>query len=378
MKMLLDKLMGFWTSTGSKTSFSSSTWATKRSNWPTAAKHPSKFEYGENGVQYGLLDRAGSSLSFAASPWISSATWEGVSMLDKYIHAAAALGTANIVDTNKSSIKRLSSKQIAANVANISPSVKPKECVHQRTTTTFAISHEFNHRGSVTLETSAALEVQALPYQSVISLAMPPRPCLLPGSPIPEPDPSNLPFGDTEDYQDSMIIHYVDELQMTYVAAAERYSEKFPCDTLNAKGLRKRHIHCLMRLKKRFGVKTEQELAKLRDVNSIVRNRGSKHRKRVSETENVRGTVITSSAPAKSMLASTNHGTKSPELNTQVVPRPFEKTCIVVWRDAEALSWKEIRNRLEEKYQWKLGKTNVKKHYNFSLSRVYGVGRKNV
>jgi hypothetical protein len=363
---MLKRLVGFLLPGGSKSILSSSNGVTKRGAWPTAPRCASVVDRGNMRTQCGLLGGADTSLSSAALTWLSSATWEGISMSEKRIKDSAALKSSDTLDATPLSNRHFS-KQSDPTVADIKPFSKPRERIHQRRINSSATSCDSKHRNSVDL-----------PYQSIVSLAMPPRPFRVPGSPNPAPDPSNLPFGKTEDYSNSMIIHYVDELQMTYAAATRKYNKMFPHHKLSAWKLRHRHIQCLLRLKKRFRVKTEQELASLRDVNLIVQNRGTKYRKRFSDTESVDSTVVTPETLQHPVLASLEPSTKDLETCSQVAPRLFEKVCIVVWRDAEARTWKQIKDRLEEKYQWSVGKTTVKKHYNSSLDRVYGVGGKDM
>ncbi|KAH7095265.1 hypothetical protein FB567DRAFT_543607 [Paraphoma chrysanthemicola] len=178
----------------------------------------------------------------------------------------------------------------------------------------------------------AALEVQKLPYQSIISLNMPPRIGQGPNAPIPAPVQGEYPFGPTEDHNNAYIIHLMDEQQLTYTKAAEVYSKTFPHDVITDEAVRKRHIRCLLRLKKRYGVKDEGEI-------SLVKPQ-----------------------------------TKKRKLPT----RTFEKTCIVVWHDTLNMSFKQIRDKLENEMEWSLGLHTIEKYYYLAGEKVYGVvgGRK--
>ncbi|KAF2827702.1 hypothetical protein CC86DRAFT_455293 [Ophiobolus disseminans] len=229
----------------------------------------------------------------------------------------------------------------------------------------------------------ASIEVQKLPYQSIISLLMPPRPSSIPGNPIPEPDPANLPFGDTEDYHNSMIIHYMDECEMTYTKAAEVYSAKFPRDAVTDEAVRKRHIRSLLRLKKKYGCRDPDTIP--RPSKAVVR-RGTPRAKKVSLITPViipTTSTTTSAAAATSTFippptTPTTPGTqpKSGPKQRKLSPRLLEKTLIVTWHDDAGLGWKDIQNKLEDAYQWSLGQGTIEKYYYTTLERVYGKGGK--
>lgn len=210
-----------------------------------------------------------------------------------------------------------------------------------------------------------AKEVQLLPYQSIISIDMPPRP----GNPKTAPDPDNLPFGPTENYENSMIIHYMDELEMTYTKAADVYSEHFPNDALTDEAVRKRHIRSLLRLKKRYGVRDPDTI----DVPCPnVKRRGTKRAKRIADI-----------APVDPPVPSNKPASAPPQLQAHAAANKraaaahlFEKILIVVWRDEQNLGWKAIQNKLEDEYKWSLGQGTIEKYYYYTLERVYGKGGK--
>lgn len=211
----------------------------------------------------------------------------------------------------------------------------------------------------------ASIEVQKLPYQSIISIAMPPRIGLVAGQPAPEPDENNLPYGDTEDYHNSMIIHYMDECEMTYTKAAEVYSDKFPRDVITDEAIRKRHIRSLLRLKKKFGTLDPDTIPK--PSKSVIR-RGTPRAKKVS--------AITPVADDSAPTTPTTDAPAVPKYRKLLHPRLFEKTLIVTWRDDTDLSWKDIQTKLENEYKWSLGMGTIEKYYYTSLERVYGKGGK--
>jgi hypothetical protein len=236
----------------------------------------------------------------------------------------------------------------------------------------------------------ASAEVMKLPYQSIVSINMPPRPGLpsTPKTVIPEPDPFNLPFGPTEDYHNSMIIHYLDELCVTYTRAAELYSMKFPNDAITDEAIRKRHIRCLLRLWKKYGLKSEKEIEALRDiVPANVRKRGikrAKSLKHVQKDETFTGMTTPFNGSGGEDDAVQDEALPDQTLATIVrlpahlkrkhTSRDFEKACIVVWRDAEKLTWKQIRDKLEEERGWSLGLGTIEKYYYLAINRVHGRG----
>jgi len=219
----------------------------------------------------------------------------------------------------------------------------------------------------------AAIEVQKLPYQSIISMNMPPRNGVVNGV-FPEPDEDNLPFGDTEDYHNSMIIHYVDEQELTYTKAAEVYSAKFPMDVITDEAVRKRHIRSLLRLRQKFGLRDPLSIP--RPPSQIVR-RGTPRAKKVSSILPVSGLAGTPGAIAtptvaikKEPQADEHKGRHSRER------RLLEKARIVIWRDGDKLDWNTIQTKLDEEYDWSIGKGTIEKYYYNSLERIYGTGGK--
>ncbi|KAH7085616.1 hypothetical protein BKA63DRAFT_400619 [Paraphoma chrysanthemicola] len=226
----------------------------------------------------------------------------------------------------------------------------------------------------------AALEVQKLPYQSIISLNMPPRIGLRPNAPIPAPVQGEFPFGPTEDHNNAYIIHLMDEQQLTYTKAAEVYSKAFPHDVITDEAVRKRHIRCLLRLKKRYGVKDEGQIS-VDGVGRNVKRRGTPRAKKwsaispVAEDDNAQQVeTMVSSAGAK-RLVEPEAEAQQPQTKKRKLPaRAFEKTCIVVWHDTLNMSFKQIRDKLENEMEWSLGLHTIEKYYYLAGEKVYGVG----
>lgn len=52
--------------------------------------------------------------------------------------------------------------------------------------------------------------------------------------------------------------------------------------------------------------------------------------------------------------------------------KAIEMAAIVVWKDLEGMSFKEIREKLDEDYNWSLGRGTVEKNYNNARPKVYG------
>lgn len=234
------------------------------------------------------------------------------------------------------------------------------------------------------------LEVLQLPYQSIICINMPPRIGVVPGQPIPEPNRQNLPFGATEDYYNSMIIHYLDELELTYTKATELYLEKFPLETITEEALRKRHIRSLLRLSKKYGLKAPDAIG---NVSQVVKRRGHARAKRLHTIQadaTHSGIFMPSPDSAPANHPATSLGavsmTTAPEkkvaysqvrtTNLSASERDFEKACMVIWHDADKMSFKDIRNKLEDEYGWSIGLRTIEKHYYMSIKRVYGPGGK--
>jgi hypothetical protein len=104
---------------------------------------------------------------------------------------------------------------------------------------------------------------------------MPPRCDVDPDYPdlIPEPTLTNYPFGETVKYHDSMILHYVDELDMTYKEASQTWNRRSLEYTLRSDALRQRYERSLEHLVQVYGVKSAKEM------NEIVVTTGMRRRK---------------------------------------------------------------------------------------------------
>jgi hypothetical protein len=232
-------------------------------------------------------------------------------------------------------------------------------------------------------EASAA--VQKLAYQSIISMNMPARIDYVPGEPVPEPEEDNLPFGDTENYHNSMIIHYLDECEMTYTKAAEVFSAKFPTEAVTDEAVRKRHIRSLLRLQKKYG---ERDPATIPIPSDKVRRRGTPRAKGVKNIEPVSDAASTPGASNPSGTATptpqattTKKESASTSDDTPKVTRPrddrsFEKVRVVIWHDADKVDWDAIQAKLYTEYGWSIGMPTIQKYYYTTLERVYGKGGK--
>ncbi|RMZ70544.1 structural constituent of ribosome [Pyrenophora seminiperda CCB06] len=206
-------------------------------------------------------------------------------------------------------------------------------------------------------------------YKSIKCINMPPRHGLIPGQPPPTPVPGTAPFGDTEDHRNSMIIHWLDELEYTYVKTTQLYGEMFPTNRITAGALRRRHMRALQRLVQRYGSKDEEQIGV---VGKKVQDRGKPRgmRKLVS-CLNDGGVVIEEEAAsnAKSNMLVADHAdpTPNPQLpachsvrsgqqahreSVNRRNREFDRACVVVWRDADNMSFNDIRKKLDTERGW--------------------------
>ncbi|KAJ4365913.1 hypothetical protein N0V83_008535 [Neocucurbitaria cava] len=220
-----------------------------------------------------------------------------------------------------------------------------------------------------------------LVYRSIKAIDMPPRIGLVPGKLPPPPEQHNLPFGDTEDYGTSLIIHWCDELEVSYGTAATLYNTTFPNDQITDEAVRKRHIRALQRLAKRYGPKPADQIG---PVGQKVLRRGKVRGPRLSGIiAEVTNNKSSSSAAQGEATGSQDHDNTPAISQTETVKagnrfsrkhksRDFEKACIVVWRDSLKMDFKVIRDKLETEYSWPLGIGTVTKYYFNNLRRVYG------
>jgi hypothetical protein len=229
---------------------------------------------------------------------------------------------------------------------------------------------ELNTDGSVKLH-----------YQSIKAIKMPPRKHTGP------PTENEEPYGSTENYQNSMIIYWLDEMDKSYNETCRLYAKKFPQHKSVEEAIRRRHIRSLGRLAKKYGVK---QLHEIDGVGKHTLRRGKKRTPRQSKgsakppliaagnTHLDVAAPVVPAAPAAPVAPADppkvfnfNHAPQAPKYvrNSYKVA---EKIAIVVWRDLDHLDFKDIRERLEDKYDWSLGKATVEKYYHLTRPKVYG------
>ncbi|CAG5145973.1 uncharacterized protein ALTATR162_LOCUS1802 [Alternaria atra] len=226
-------------------------------------------------------------------------------------------------------------------------------------------------------------------YNSIKAINMPPRVGQVPGQVPPTPVVGDYPFGDTEDHQNSMIIYWLDDLENTYAKTTILYNETFPNDKVTDEAVRRRHIRSLERLQKRYGAKP---VAQIGIVGRNIARRGRPRAPRLSgiEPENdpadaaapyeeqVEGdasvtednSTHTSHSPPRGSLAKAIDQVQREKRNHK--GHEFDKACIVVWRDADKMSFKDIRAKLDNERGWSLGEPTVKKEYTRARARIWG------
>ena len=220
-----------------------------------------------------------------------------------------------------------------------------------------------------------------LAYRSIKAINMPSRIGLVPGQIPPVPDPNSLPFGDTEEYDNCLIIHWCDELEVSYGTAAALYNKTFPNDQLTDEAVRKRHIRSLQRLSKKYGPKPVDQIG---PIGQKVRRRGKVRAPRLRgiipqahdsslsaqghETKVTTTVTSTTTTPVpQSKVAEANSFSRKAQKS-----RDFEKACIVVWKDSLKMEFKAIRDKLETEHDWSLGLRTISKYYFQNVRRVYG------
>ncbi|CAA9962113.1 hypothetical protein PTMSG1_05490 [Pyrenophora teres f. maculata] len=209
-----------------------------------------------------------------------------------------------------------------------------------------------------------------LKYISIKAIAMPPRPGLIPGVPPPAPVPGTFPFGDTEDHQHSMMIHWLDELEYTYAEVTRMYVKMFPDDSVSDEAIRRRHIRSLERLVNRYGKKGEAQIGAVgRTVQIRGKPRGKGRRSMDAEAEEQDPAASFSQSQAGKQFALTRQARREA---TNCETHYFEKTCIVVWRDADHMSFKDIREKLAREHGWSIGETTVRKYYSRVRDQAWG------
>jgi hypothetical protein len=187
-----------------------------------------------------------------------------------------------------------------------------------------------------------------------------------------------------------MLIHFLDELEYSYGEATGLYNNAFPNDQITDEAIRRRHLRCLERLLKRYGAKPIEQIG---PVGKKILRRGKPRATRLGRVvregdasgdaaTSVDGGSTSSSAGA---ATSSNHAA-APHRRTlhytttiealqekrNMKKHHFETICIVVWRDTDAMEFKAIRERLEDKNNWSIGTKRVKELYYANRDMVHG------
>lgn len=210
-----------------------------------------------------------------------------------------------------------------------------------------------------------------LPYQTVKAIKLPPRTSIGP------PSENERPYGDTN-HMNSMLIYWLDEEGMSYNQATQKYAQMFPENKAVEEAIRRRHIRCLQRLAKKYGVHDEKDIV---GVGKNVLRRGKKRAPRVTKVIESSPTKSHDGGDEQSEAKSSPPVKKEPRKSTytpkyvrdSAKARVIEKLAIVVWKDMEHLSYKEIRNRLEDNHSWSLGTGTIEKYYHLTRPKVYKV-----
>jgi hypothetical protein len=215
-----------------------------------------------------------------------------------------------------------------------------------------------------------------LVYQTIKAIKMPRR------SGTGPPSKDDKPYGPAETHENSMLIYWLDEEDKSYNEATQLYAEKFPKQKAVEEAIRRRHIRALQRLAKIYGAKAIDEID---GVGKNALRRGKKRgprlaRVRADSPPQIEDTAVRvdygkttpgSSSPAYAG-ASTKLAGHVPQYVKQQSFKAIEKAAIVVWKDLEGKDFKEIREKLDEEYNWSLGRGTVEKFYHLTRPKVYG------
>jgi hypothetical protein len=187
-----------------------------------------------------------------------------------------------------------------------------------------------------------------------------------------------------------MIIYWLDDLEYTYAKTTEMYNTMFPNDRVTDEAVRRRHIRSLERLQKRYGAKPVAHtgivgrnisrrgrprapcLSGIEPENEVVAP--SEEQTEEQPKENVsaseEGLAPTSRSLSKGSLAKAIGQVQREKRHHK--DHEFDKACIVVWRDADRMSFKDIRAKLDNERGWSLGEPTVKKEYTRARARIWG------
>ncbi|KAF2252423.1 hypothetical protein BU26DRAFT_517054 [Trematosphaeria pertusa] len=252
--------------------------------------------------------------------------------------------------------------------------ITPPEQGHEKRAKVNAVEPELDEEGII-----------KLPFQTIKSIRMPPRDGTSP------PDPNSSPYGPTENHQNSMIIYWLDEQDKSYTEATRLFGEMFPRSKAVEEAIRRRHIRALQRLARKYGVKPLEEIQGPIGKNTL--RRGKKRALKVSKIDGEANKErvklnITAADPVRNVGGVREMAAQDTQVAQDDISQPkyarntasylgqghkvIEKAAIVVWKDLEGLDFRDIRDRLDDKYHWSLGRGTVEKYYHLTRSKVYG------
>jgi hypothetical protein len=267
----------------------------------------------------------------------------------------------------------------------VTSSKDPRAFAHEQLTEGKKRAAEDKKGGRAKRQVRSSQEL-GLTYNSIKAINMPPRLGLVPGHVPPAPVHGTFPYGDTEDHQNSMIIYWLDDLEYTYAKATQMYIQTFPNDAVTDEAVRRRHIRSLERLQKRYGAKP---VAQIGLVGKNISRRGRPRAPRLSGIEPENDIVVPSEEQAEGGVSAIEEESASTSLPlpkrsvTKAIKQvqrekrnhkghEFDKACIVVWRDADKMSFKDIRDKLDNERGWSLGEPTIKKEYTRARARIWG------
>jgi hypothetical protein len=211
------------------------------------------------------------------------------------------------------------------------------------------------------------LTYKDLDYQTIKAINMPPRVGSGP------PTESEQPYGPmVKTPKNVMLIYWIDEVGLTYADAHKQYVQKFS-ESVTQEAIRRRHLRALTKLVAEYGPKTNIDEA---TIGKAVLRRGSREPKTSGAQAmfDQDPTIEGSSSPAGPVHANVGH---TPKYIKNAAERAILKAAIVVWKDlpvgpeGKGVSFKEIRDKLDDEYGWSLGTGSVEKLYHQNRSRVY-------
>lgn len=250
------------------------------------------------------------------------------------------------------------------------------------------VSDVATHPAPLRKKRAQDIEKANILYKTIKAINMPPRSRLVPGQLPPIPTAGTSPFGDTEDYHNSVIINFLAETEHTYGSTTILFNEFFPKDSITDEAIRRRHIRSLQRLLKKHGPKPVDQIEEL---GKNVMKRGKARAPRLSgivlehdqldvampspdDAATTCSVNITPAPPPPAQLRKRVDREKSilrARRREALKDRDFDKTCIAVWKDAEGLEFLAIRDKLDKERKWHLGLATIEKYYYQTLDWVY-------